>query len=89
MIWAWLGDGTGLFLLAGGAYLGARLAAAPELYEDSKRAMRALSVTGLSTLALKFVIDDPRPDSGSFTGFPSGHSAMSMSFATSVWESQG
>jgi PAP2 superfamily protein len=83
------GEGTWLFLAAGAAYVGAQLTDQAELYDNSKRTMRSLSVTGLSTLALKFAISDPRPDTGSTNGFPSGHAAMSMSFATAIFESYG
>ncbi|NQU48090.1 MAG: phosphatase PAP2 family protein [Planctomycetes bacterium] len=88
-ILATAGEGTWLFLLAGGAYFAAQLAENELLYHNSKRAMRALAVTGISTLGMKFAVGDPRPGSGGTMGFPSGHSSMSMAMATSVYESYG
>ncbi len=83
------GDGLWLFVATGLTYSGARMAGDAHLHKSSKLAFRSLAVTGISTLVLKAALDDPRPDTGTLQGFPSGHSAMSMAFATSVYEAYG
>jgi len=52
-------------------------------YESGKLATEALVVTGLTTLAIKVVVPDQRPN-GSSGDFPSGHSSMSMAAATAI-----
>lgn len=83
------GEGLWLILAASSQYAVARLLDDEALYADSKRTLRALTLTGLSTMALKTITSDSRPDTGTLDGFPSGHSSMSMTFATSLDRTYG
>ncbi len=55
---------------------------------ESKLLLRCLMSTGISTLTFKSVFNDRRPNGGS-KAFPSGHAAMSVATATSLWYSYG
>ena len=50
--------------------------------------LRSLSTTGLSTLAFKKLFADQRPN-GAKGGYPSGHTSMSVTAASSLWYSYG
>ncbi|MFK5956994.1 MAG: phosphatase PAP2 family protein [Planctomycetota bacterium] len=82
--------GTGAVLLgAAGIWVGsAHLWGGPQQEEASLAMLSSLSITGLSTLALKPIIQDERPN-GAAGGYPSGHSAMAMAAAASLGESYG
>jgi PAP2 superfamily len=83
------GEGLWLVLAASTQYAVARMLDNESLYADSKRTLRALTLTGISTIALKTVTSDSRPDTGTLDGFPSGHASMSMAFATSLDRTYG
>lgn len=50
---------------------------------EAKTMLSALSITAVTTLGLKGVFNDSRPDGGKYN-FPSGHAALSMAFATTL-----
>jgi PAP2 superfamily len=82
--------GTGIVLLGGTAawYGYSALADDAESLANSKTMASSLIITGVSTLGLKALIKDERPN-GVPEGFPSGHSAMSMAAATTLAELYG
>jgi membrane-associated phospholipid phosphatase len=82
--------GKGYFLLAGAGawYLWSRDAEDPVAVAGSQHLMRSLATTGISTLVLKAVVGDVRPNGGS-RGYPSGHTSMAVTAATSIWLTQG
>ena len=83
------GLGATLFLGSGLLYGWGRLREDESAYRSSKLLMRALSLTGLSTLAIKVAAGDGRPDGSDAYGFPSGHASMSMAFAVGIQRSYG
>jgi len=52
-------------------------------YEASKTTLSAMTLTAITTGAMKLVITDARP-SGGGSDFPSGHASMSMAVASSL-----
>ncbi len=84
------GEGVLMSSLAAAAYVWGSTQGDVETYRASKLTFRAMALTGLSTLALKAAIEDPRPDNKRRRdGFPSGHSSISMAFAVSLEETYG
>jgi hypothetical protein len=82
--------GTGVFLLPAGAAL-----YATGTWTGDERArgagqdvLSALSITGVTTLGLKELFPDDRPN-GRSGGYPSGHSSMAMAAAAALAESYG
>lgn len=84
-----LGDGA--WLLGGTAawYLGSQVLESYEGYEASKVMFRSLGATGLVTLGVKALNLSTRPDGSDPYGFPSGHAAMSMAAATTLFDLYG
>lgn len=82
--------GSGIFLLsaAGIWYGGANLWGNAQDQEASLALLSALSITGVSTLGFKSVLNDGRPNDAP-GGYPSGHSSMAMAAASSLGESYG
>jgi PAP2 superfamily len=82
--------GTGIVLLGGTAawYGYSALTNNQESLANSKTMASSLIITGISTLGLKALIQDERPN-GVPEGFPSGHAAMSMAAATTLAELYG
>ncbi len=82
--------GTGYVLLGGtAAWYGINaLADNAEGVEKSQALASTLIVTGVSTLAMKALFRDERPN-GIPEGFPSGHSSMSMAAAAALGEQYG
>jgi membrane-associated phospholipid phosphatase len=82
--------GSGIFLLgaSGAWYGGAELWGNPADVERSAAMLSSLGITGVTTLGLKAVLNDGRPDS-TRGGYPSGHSSMAMAAAASLGESFG
>ncbi len=83
-----LGEGATLLAGAGGWYLYSRVADDPDSLGHSRILMRTLATTGLSTLALKVLLNERRPNGGNYA-FPSGHTSMTVAAATSLWIEEG
>jgi|FLOH01.1.fsa_nt_gi hypothetical protein len=83
-----LGSGIFLFGAAGAWHGGARLWGDAADEQASLAMISALSITGITTLTIKSIINDGRPN-GSAGGYPSGHSSMAMAAAASLGESYG
>lgn len=82
--------GSGIFLLGSSAlwYGGSRYWSDPQGEAASLAMLSSLSITGITTLGLKAVFNDGRPND-SPGGYPSGHSSMAMAAAASLGESYG
>ncbi len=82
--------GSGVVLLGGAAawYGYSTLVDDREAMAHSQTLASALILTGVSTLGLKAIFRDERPN-GVPEGYPSGHSAMSMAAATTLGELYG
>lgn len=83
-----LGSGYLLFAGAGVWYLWSDVEDDDKGLDGSKRLLRSLSTTGLSTLVFKEIFADQRPN-GAKGGYPSGHTSMSVTTAASLWYSYG
>ncbi len=72
--------------------LGAALFTTGQIIDDKQLAdagavsLEALAVTGVATEALKYATRRPRPNHGNNMSFPSGHAAVTSTFAASVSE---
>lgn len=82
--------GSGLFLLGASSawYGGARYWGNKRDEEASLAMLSALSITGVTTLGLKSIFNDGRPNDAP-GGYPSGHSSMAMAAAATLGESYG
>lgn len=82
------GNGATLLGASAGLYAWGLAMDNPEHRRAGSSAFASLAATGVSTLALKALINDKRPRGGQ-DGYPSGHTSMSMAFATSLHYSYG
>jgi membrane-associated phospholipid phosphatase len=82
--------GSGLFLLsaAGAWYGGTQFWGNAQDEQASLAMISALGITGVTTITLKTLMNDGRPN-GAAGGFPSGHSSMAMAAASSLGTSYG
>ncbi|MEZ5976462.1 MAG: phosphatase PAP2 family protein [Planctomycetota bacterium] len=57
--------------------------------QESRYLLRSLAATGLMTIAFKTAFPDERPDASNNQGYPSGHTSMAFTAATSLWQGYG
>ena len=84
-----IGGNPGLhFAVAGAALLTAMANDDNQTYENANTMINALAVTGLTTIALKGIVDTRVPNGHRF-GWPSGHTSSSFCFATVIYDQYG
>ena len=84
-----IGGNPGLhFALAGTAMLYAMDTGDNKTFENAKTMINALAVTGMTTVALKLIVDTRVPNGNRF-GWPSGHTSSSVCFATVIYDQYG
>ena len=76
------------FGIAGGMYILSGFTEDTKTYEVSKTMLSALSITGLTTVALKAAFRTESPNGDEF-GWPSGHASSSFCFATVMYHEYG
>jgi len=76
------------FGIAGGMYILSEYTGDVKTYEVSKTMLSALSITGLTTVALKAAFRTESPNGDEF-GWPSGHTSSSFVVATVMYDAYG
>ncbi|MCK4601551.1 MAG: phosphatase PAP2 family protein [Phycisphaerae bacterium] len=76
------------FAVAGAMYFTSLARSDVKTYEVSKTLINALSINGLTTLALKGLVRTRSPNGDPF-GWPSGHTSSTFCFATVMYEAYG
>ncbi|MDY6914595.1 MAG: phosphatase PAP2 family protein [Planctomycetota bacterium] len=76
------------FPLAGAMYLTSLARGDTKTYEVSKTLLNALTINGLTTMALKLTFNTESPNGDKF-GWPSGHTSSSFCLATVMYEEYG
>ncbi len=84
-----VGGNPGLhFGVAGAMYFGSLATGDVKTYEISKTLINALAINGLTTLALKGIVNNESPNGDPF-GWPSGHTSSTFCLATVMHEAYG
>ncbi len=84
-----VGGNPGLhFGVAGAMYFTSLATGDVKTYETSKALINALAVNGLTTLALKGIVNNESPNGDKF-GWPSGHTSSTFCLATVMHEAYG
>ena len=90
--WDSVGDAGGNpglhFAIAGAAYFTGLASDDTQTYRNAKTMINALSITGVTTLALKGAFRTRSPNGDGY-GWPSGHSSSSFCFATVAYHQYG
>lgn len=91
-LWDTAGDVAGNpglhFAVAGTMYFGSLASGNTKGYETAKALLNALAINGLTTLALKGIVQTDSPN-GDPLGWPSGHTSSSFCLATVLYEAYG